>query len=146
MYVVTTVIGWITQILEYVEISCNGAKMYLVILFERSEFLIVTSKKRNLRSTNLGLSREKKMCVCSTNLGFSGGSANRYCCRTLRQYDTRYVQYRATSKKKKTERPAPAQGATHTHSATHAQQRACDNCGQRNRGCSCCLMDRVAHD
>ena len=35
----------------------------------------------------------------------------------------------------------------HTHSATHnAQQRACDNCGQRNRGCSCCLMDRVAHD
>ena len=32
----------------------------------------------------------------------------------------------------------------HTHSATHnAQQRACDNCGQRNRGCSCCFMDRV---
>ena len=29
--------------------------------------------------------------MCSTNLGFSGGSANRYCCRTLRQYDTRYV-------------------------------------------------------
>ena len=31
------------------------------------------------------------MFVCSTNLGFSGGSANRYCCRTLRQYDTRYL-------------------------------------------------------
>ena len=29
--------------------------------------------------------------MCSTNLGFSAGSANRYCCRTLRQYDTRYV-------------------------------------------------------
>ena len=38
--------------------------------------------------------------MCSTNLGFSGGSANRYCCRTLRQDDTSYVQYRATSKKK----------------------------------------------
>ena len=31
MYVVTKVIGWIIQILEYVDISCNGAKMYLVI-------------------------------------------------------------------------------------------------------------------
>ena len=30
-YVVTKVIGWIIQILEYVDISCNGAKMYLVI-------------------------------------------------------------------------------------------------------------------
>ena len=45
MYVVTKVIGWIIQILEYVDIGCNGAKMYLVIfifpdlfvLFERSE-------------------------------------------------------------------------------------------------------------
>ena len=26
---------------------------------------------------------------------------------------------------------------------THAEQRACDNCGQRNGGRSCCLMDRV---
>ena len=32
-YVVTKVIGWIIQILEYVDISCNGAKMYLVIIF-----------------------------------------------------------------------------------------------------------------
>ena len=31
------------------------------------------------------------LCVCWTNLGFSGGSANRDCCRTLRQYDTRYA-------------------------------------------------------
>ena len=31
MYVVTKVIGWIIQILEYAEISCNGTKMYLVI-------------------------------------------------------------------------------------------------------------------
>ena len=30
MYVVTKVIGWIIQILEYVDISRNGAKMYLV--------------------------------------------------------------------------------------------------------------------
>ena len=37
------------------------------LLFERSEFLIATSKKKSL-------------CVRSTNLGFSGGSANRYCC------------------------------------------------------------------
>ena len=28
---------------------------------------------------------------------------------------------------------------------THAQQRACDNCGQRNGGRSCCLMDRVVN-
>ena len=26
---------------------------------------------------------------------------------------------------------------------THAQQRACYNCGQRNGGRSCCLVDRV---
>ena len=32
-YVVTKVIGWIIQILSYVDISCNGAKMYLVISF-----------------------------------------------------------------------------------------------------------------
>ena len=75
------------------------ARLLLLIqyryLFERSEFLIATSKyiqKKNLcaGSTNLGLSGEKKLSVCSTNLGFSGGSANRYC-RTLGQYDTRYV-------------------------------------------------------
>ena len=33
MYVVTKVIGWIIQILEYVDISCNGAKMYLFFFF-----------------------------------------------------------------------------------------------------------------
>ena len=42
-------------------------------LFERSEFLIATSQKKNLCvcSTNLGFSVGKKLCVCSTNLGFS---------------------------------------------------------------------------
>ena len=77
-----------------------------------------------------------------------GGSLKRYCCPTLRQYDTRYVQYRATSKKiKKNRTPSTRTGSdTHAQRDTHAQQRACDNCGQRNRGCSCCLMDRVAHD
>ena len=30
-YVVTKIIGWIIQILSYVDISCNRAKMYLVI-------------------------------------------------------------------------------------------------------------------
>ena len=39
----------------------------LHFLFERSEFLIATSPP-------------KKLCVRSTNLGFSEGSANRYCC------------------------------------------------------------------
>ena len=57
------------------------------ILFERSEFLIPTWVTPQYRAT----SPPQNMCVCSTNLGFSGGSANRYCCRTLRQYDTRYV-------------------------------------------------------
>ena len=49
--------------------------MYILeyILFERSEFLIATSQKKNMCvcSTNLGFSGEKKLCVCSTNLGFS---------------------------------------------------------------------------
>ena len=31
LYVVTKVIGWIIQILQYVDISCNVAKMFLVI-------------------------------------------------------------------------------------------------------------------
>ena len=30
-YIVTKVIGWIIQVLQYVDISCNGAEMYLVI-------------------------------------------------------------------------------------------------------------------
>ena len=63
------------------------------LLFERSEFLIATSQKKNLCvcSTNLGLSGEKKLCVCSTNLGFSVGHVLCiiYVCTTL--YDTRYV-------------------------------------------------------
>ena len=59
----------------------------------------------------------------------------------------RYVCTRATSKKKTEQNAQHTLRERHTHSATHnAQQRACDNCGQRNRGCSCCLMDRVAHD
>ena len=61
---------------------------------------------------------------------------------------TSYVQYRATSKKKKKNRtPSTRTGSdTHAQRDTHAQQRACDNCGQRNRGCSSCLIDRVPHD
>ena len=64
-------------------------------LFERSEFLIATPKKKYVCvcacSTKLGLSGEKKLCVCSTNLGFSVGYVlcTRYVCTTL--YDTRYV-------------------------------------------------------
>ena len=44
-----------------------------ILLFERSEFLIATSPPQNLCvcSTNLGFSGGKKWCVCSTNLGFS---------------------------------------------------------------------------
>ena len=34
MYFVTKVIGWIIQILYYVDISCNGAKMYPVIVID----------------------------------------------------------------------------------------------------------------
>ena len=60
----------------------------LTISFERSEFLIPTWVTPQYRA----ISKKKKMCVCSTNLGFSGGSANRCYCRTLRQYDTRYVR------------------------------------------------------
>ena len=61
--------------------------LYSIYLFERSEFLIPTWVTPQYRAS----SQKKNLCVCSTNLGFSGGSANRYCCRTLRQYDTRYV-------------------------------------------------------
>ena len=57
------------------------------LFFERSEFLIPTWVTPQYRAT----SKKKNLCVCSTNLGFSGRSANRYCCRTLRLYDTRYV-------------------------------------------------------
>ena len=51
------------------------------------KFLIPTWVTPQCRAT----SKKIYMCVCSTNLGFSGGLANRYCCRTPRQYDTRYV-------------------------------------------------------
>ena len=39
-YVVTKVFGWIIQILEYVDISCNGAKMYLVFFFFPDLFVL----------------------------------------------------------------------------------------------------------
>ena len=52
------------------------------LLFERSEFLIATSKKKN-------------MCASSTNLGFSGekicACVRQILVLVLRQYDTRYV-------------------------------------------------------
>ena len=44
------------------------------------------------------------------------------------------------AQKKRTEGPAQAQGATHAQRDT-AQQGACNNYGQRYRGCACCLMD-----
>ena len=53
-----------------------------VFLFERSEFLIATSKNKN-------------MCASSTNLGFSGekicACVRQILVLVLRQYDTRYV-------------------------------------------------------
>ena len=49
------------------------ANLSLPILFERSEFLIPTWVTPQYRAT----SKKKNLCVCSTNLGFSGGSANR---------------------------------------------------------------------
>ena len=44
------------------------------------------------------------------------------------------------AQKKRTEGPAQAQGATHAQRDI-AQQGACNNYGQRHRGCTCCLMD-----
>ena len=55
----------------------------------------------------------------------------------------RYVCTRATSPPQKKEQKAQHRlRERHTHSATViAQQGACNNYGQRYRGCSCCLMD-----
>ena len=64
-------------------------------LFQRSEFLMptcwVTPQYRATSKKKFMYVCSKNLSVCSTNLGFIGGSAYRYCCRTLRQYDTRYV-------------------------------------------------------
>ena len=38
-YIATKVIGWIIQVLEYVDISCNGAKMYVPVYFCFSDLL-----------------------------------------------------------------------------------------------------------
>ena len=43
-----------------VELNIPGTEKCVDFLFERSEFLIDTSQKKNL-----------SMCVCSTNIGFS---------------------------------------------------------------------------
>ena len=48
-----------------------------LLLFERSEFLIDTSPK--------------KICACARVILVKEESLKRYCCRTLRQYDTRYL-------------------------------------------------------
>ena len=55
----------------------------------------------------------------------------------------RYVCTRATSPPQKKEQKALHRlRERHTHSATViAQQGACNNYGQRYRGCTCCLMD-----
>ena len=55
----------------------------------------------------------------------------------------RYVCTRATSPPQKKERKAQHRlRERHTHNATViAQQGACNNYGQRYRGCTCCLMD-----
>ena len=78
-----------------------------IILFERSEFLIATSKKK----------KSVRVCGCSTNLGFSVENTNlgvsvgyvlcaSYVCTWYQPADHSmvpgtYVQYRATSQKKK---------------------------------------------
>ena len=50
-------------------------------------------------------------------------------------------------KKKKEQNAQHTLRERHKHSATLiAQQGARNNCGQRFGGCSCCLMDKVAHD
>ena len=55
----------------------------------------------------------------------------------------RYVRTRATSPPQKKEQKAQHRlRERHTHNATViAQQGACNNYGQRYRGCTCCLMD-----
>ena len=55
----------------------------------------------------------------------------------------RYVCTRATSPPQKKEQKAQHRlRERHTHNATViAQQGACNNYGQRYRGCTCCLMD-----
>ena len=53
--------------------ECIRALFSVRFLFERSEFQIPTWITPQYRAT----SKKKKLYVCSTNLGFSGGSANR---------------------------------------------------------------------
>ena len=57
--------------------------VFLMTLFERSEFLIATSKKKI------------NLCASSTNLGFTGekmcASVRQFLVLVLRQYDTTYV-------------------------------------------------------
>ena len=100
-----------------------------MLLFERSEFLIDTSQKKSLR-----------VCTCQIILvlvyvsRISSAPKIRIC---------RYVCTTATSPPQKKEQKALHRlRERHTHSATViAQQGACNNYGQRYRGCTCCLVD-----
>ena len=83
----------------------------LVCLFERSKFLIATSQK-------------KKMCVCGRLILVLVGSLKRYCCRTLRQYDTMYV-YRAASPPKKKQNAQHTHRERYTRTARHTRTATC---------------------
>ena len=97
---------------------------------------------------------KKKVCACarvhacSTNLGFSVWYyvPHTYVSRISSAPKiriSRYVCTRATSPPQKKEQKAQHRlRERHTHNATViAQQGACNNYGQRYRGCTCCLMD-----
>ena len=106
-------------------------------LFERSEFLIDTSQKKSLRVCTCA---RVPVCTCQIILvlvyvsRISSAPKIRIC---------RYVCTRATSPPPKKEQKAQHRlRERHTHNATViAQQGACNNYGQRYRGCTCCLMD-----
>ena len=106
-------------------------------LFERSEFLIDTSQKKSLRVCTCA---RVPVCTCQIILvlvyvsRISSAPKIRIC---------RYVCTRATSPPPKREQKALHRlRERQAHSATViAQQGACNNYGQRYRGCTCCLMD-----
>ena len=111
------------------------------IYFERSEFLIDTSPKKSLRvctRARVPCVRLLLVLVCRImyhiRTYLSSAPKIRIC---------RYVCTRATSPPQKKEQKAQHRlRERHTHNATViAQQGACNNYGQRYRGCTCCLMD-----
>ena len=67
-----------------------------------SPLLVLSVFIRAKRVSNCYIPKKKNvLCSCVRLILVLVGSVKRYCCRTLRhQYDTRYVQYRATWKQK----------------------------------------------